>query len=458
MQVCLDPGHGGYDPGAVGNGLQEKDLTLDICLKLKPILEFNGINVVLTRDGDYAPGNMEGNLSRELQARVNVAEQFNVDLFVSIHINAGGGTGAEILIIGTGGNAERVAITLLPYLTQAGSWANRGVKVQNVLVLRQTTMPAILTENGFIDQTVDTEKLKDPTFRLKLARAHAQGICEYFGIQFKDPSNTQTLPIVMYRVILDGQQVMALSSSDNAIAEVKQSVDSGKAIKGIVQRNTDGVNIYEYTNTMVPPVTPDPDTPIIKTPIMGMETITVEQCRQFILKVNPNAPDIIPFYKKYGEQLGIRWGYAVAQMIKETGYLKFVGDVKASQNNFAGIGAIGNGVSGAVFATPEDGVIAHLEHLFAYASRDPLPQGLAMLDPRFNLVNRGSSPNWEDLDGKWAVPGIGYGGDIVSIGNKMVAEVVSVPSLPVPLENGLISILKRLVQIIMDLLFIREQK
>lgn len=185
MKVCLDPGHGGYDPGAVGNGLQEKDITLDVCLKLKPMLEYNGISVIMTRDGDYAPGHLEGNLNGELQARVNIAEQGNVDLFVSVHVNSGGGTGEEVLVAGVGGRAEAAANKVLPYLVQAGGWYNRGVKTQNVLVLKKTSMPAILTENGFIDNAADTAKLKDPNFRQALAIAHAKGMCDYFGIQYK---------------------------------------------------------------------------------------------------------------------------------------------------------------------------------------------------------------------------------------------------------------------------------
>ena len=189
MKVCLDPGHGGYDPGTVGNGLQEKDITLDICLKLKPILEYNGISTILTRDGDYAPGHLEGDLKGELWARVDIAEKNKVDLFLSIHINSGGGAGEEILVTGLGGRAEIAANQVLPYLVQVGGWTNRGIKTQNVLVLKETSMPAILTENGFIDNATDAGKLKDPDFRQALAVAHTKGICDYFGLQYKEEGN-----------------------------------------------------------------------------------------------------------------------------------------------------------------------------------------------------------------------------------------------------------------------------
>ncbi|KJR47711.1 N-acetylmuramoyl-L-alanine amidase [Desulfosporosinus sp. I2] len=434
MKLCIDPGHGGYDSGAVGNGLQEKDLTLDICLKLKSILEYNGINIILTRAGDYAP-EYQNNLNGDLSARVKIAEAAQVDLFLSVHINAGGGTGVEVLISGTGGRAETAANKVLPYLVQAGGWANRGVKTQNVFVLRETSMPAILTENGFIDQVKDTANLKDPNFRQSLAVAHAKGICDYFGVQYKEPvSNTeQSTPNVMYRVILDGVQAMALSSQESAITTVKEAVNRGQSTKGIVQRTSDGVNVFEY----VAPLAAQ------KTSIMGVETITVEQCRQFLIKNNPSAPDIVPFYKSNGELLGIRWGYAVAQMILETGYLKFGGDVKADQNNFVGIGAIGGGAPGASFSSQEEGVLAHLEHLFAYASIEPLPNGIPKVDPRFNLVKRGSCPNWEDLNENWAVPGLKYGEDIVKIYDEIAKEQISS-------NTGETSLLKKIYQQIAD--------
>jgi len=433
VKVCIDPGHGGYDPGAIGNGLKEKDLTLDICLKLKPLLEFNGISVTLTREGDYSVEHIENDLNGELWARVKRAESAKADLFVSVHINAGGGTGVEVLIIGRGGRAEMAAKKVLPFLVQTGDWANRGVKTQNIMVLRETSMPAILTENGFIDKATDAAKLKDSNFRQALAVAHAKGICDYFGFQYKEATSSQPNPKGMYRVILDGKQTMALSSQENAITEVKKAVDSGQASKGIVQRTTDGVSIFEY----VAPQT------VLKTPIMGKETITIEQCTQYLSKYNPNAPDIIPFYKKNGEMLGIGWGYAVAQMIKETGYLKFNGAVKAEQNNFAGIGAVGGDAQGATFSTPEEGVLAHLEHLFAYASKDPLPVGVPKVDPRFDLVTRGSCPNWEDLNGRWAVPGNGYGEDVVRIHNLIAKEVVSD-------DDGEMSILRKIYELISD--------
>jgi N-acetylmuramoyl-L-alanine amidase len=186
-RICLDAGHNnsGIDTGAQGNGLREELLTLDICQRIKPLLRFNGFEVVMTREGDFVNG-PHGTVNESLQTRCFIANSAQANLFVSVHINAGGGSGTEIFIAGSGGQAERAANMVLPYLVSAGGWANRGIKVENLYVLKNTNMPAILTENGFIDTFSDAAKLADTDFRQKIAVAHAKGICDYFGVQYKE--------------------------------------------------------------------------------------------------------------------------------------------------------------------------------------------------------------------------------------------------------------------------------
>jgi len=195
--IVIDPGHNstGADTGSQGNGLREQDINLAICRELRPLLQFNGFTVVMTRDGDLVNGLSDGySLLQSLQTRVDIAENAGADLFVSVHVNAGGGTGQEVLIYGAGGRAEQVANAVYTQINAISGWANRGVKVQNVMVLRETTMPAILTENGFIDSDSDSAKLKDPAFIHRLAVAHAKGVCDYFGMSYKEQS--QTPPVV----------------------------------------------------------------------------------------------------------------------------------------------------------------------------------------------------------------------------------------------------------------------
>ena len=97
---------------------------------------------------------------------------------------------------------------------------------------------------------------------------------------------------------------------------------------------------------------------------------------------------------------------AIAQSILETGWFKYEGSaVTSDQHNYCGLGVTSTGIKGGSFDTIEDGVTAQLQHLFAYGSKEALPKGEKILDPRFNLVTRGIAPYWQQLAGRWACPG-----------------------------------------------------
>ena len=143
---------------------------------------------------------------------------------------------------------------------------------------------------------------------------------------------------------------------------------------------------------------------------------------------------IAELYIEIGKKYNIRGDLAFAQAVKETGYFQFYGIVRSGQNNFCGLGATGtlntgeelqNGVDperavyipgthGITFGSMADGVEAHIQHLYAYATTDDLPEGCELVDPRFKYVKRGIAPLWTDLNGRWAVPGDGYGESIIA--------------------------------------------
>lgn len=86
--ICIDPGHNdsGADAGAKGNGLREQDITLDIAINLKPLLEYNGFAVILTREGKFVHGPHQ-TVRQSLQARCDIANNAGADLFLSIHLD-----------------------------------------------------------------------------------------------------------------------------------------------------------------------------------------------------------------------------------------------------------------------------------------------------------------------------------------------------------------------------------
>jgi N-acetylmuramoyl-L-alanine amidase len=165
-----------------------------------------------------------------------------------------------------------------------------------------------------------------------------------------------------------------------------------------------------------------------QTPIMGQTIATKEQAIRYFLNRNyikgyeyiNNFVNIL--WEEAGAE-GIRADIAFAQMMKETAFLKFGGDVLEEQNNFAGIGAVGGGVRGEYFKDIRTGIRASVQHLKAYASKEPLKQ--EVVDPRYGYVTKGSTPYVEWL-GKGANPnGYGwaisedYGYDIVNRVNAM---------------------------------------
>lgn len=153
--------------------------------------------------------------------------------------------------------------------------------------------------------------------------------------------------------------------------------------------------------------------------IVGSSVLSAEQLNQFVKRVNPDAPLLGKYYIDFGKLYGIRGDVAFAQALLETDYLHFTGIVKRSQNNFVGLGATGPNNKGASFKTEREGVLAHLQHLFAYATNIHLPPGEPLVDPRFQFVTRGSAKTWEALNGKWAVPGNDYGETILRIHDDM---------------------------------------
>lgn len=185
--IVLDPGHGGSDPGAVANGLREKDLTLDICKRIKRHLEDNytGIKVHMTRTTDKY---------LSLSQRAQFANSQKAHLFVSVHINAGGGTGYEDFIYNKLSNSSTTAKMRDTFhkevVKEQSFWRNRGKKKANFAVLRETKMAAILTENGFIDTKSDADKLKSSSYLDKIAKGHAEGIAKALNLKKKSTSST----------------------------------------------------------------------------------------------------------------------------------------------------------------------------------------------------------------------------------------------------------------------------
>ena len=178
--VVVDPGHGGTDPGAVGHGLKEATLTLTLGKRLQAALlrDFD-VRVELTRSTDRAV---------ELKRRAAFANERGADYFVSVHINSSGGTGYEDFVHSsvaanstTAKRRSAVHDAVMKFMRRKGM-PDRGKKNADLAVLRETAMPAVLTENLFIDNPADARLLKRDAFLTRLAKAHARGIGVALGL------------------------------------------------------------------------------------------------------------------------------------------------------------------------------------------------------------------------------------------------------------------------------------
>ncbi|MED4172381.1 N-acetylmuramoyl-L-alanine amidase [Halalkalibacterium halodurans] len=176
-KIFIDPGHGGSDPGAVANGLKEKDLVLTISRQIRDMIlsEYQDVEVQMSRDSD---------IYLSLVERATLANKWGADYFCSVHINAGGGTGFETFIHDSRPSKSVAYQNVVhPAILAKMNVRDRGKKAANYAVLRLTKMPAILTENLFIDNVSDAKLLKDPVFLQQIAKGHVEGIAKAFGLK-----------------------------------------------------------------------------------------------------------------------------------------------------------------------------------------------------------------------------------------------------------------------------------
>ena len=190
VKIYIDPGHGGTDSGAVGNGLREKDLTLQIATRIKDILDgYKNVATKMSRSGDTFPS---------LSARTNEANAWGADFFLSVHINAGGGTGYEDYIYtSTNKETKTYQDNIHAEIMKLIDMKDRGQKTGNLHVLRESKMPALLTENGFIDNNSDASQLKKSAFIEAVAQGHVNGIVKSFNLKMKEDEVSGSIHIVV---------------------------------------------------------------------------------------------------------------------------------------------------------------------------------------------------------------------------------------------------------------------
>jgi hypothetical protein len=388
---CRGHGENTYrETGAKGvPGMAEFEFNTAVVSYAIPLAEFNGFR---TLDVQPAQGR-----DKPLKHRTSEANAAKADFYFSVHADANANKDARGhwgAYWHTAKDSKRFAEiwqkhadAILPntdpkrriFPSTPGTWSEYAV-------CRDTAMPAFLGEHGFMTNKGDLALLKTEAFRKLCAEVAVRALCEYFGMTFKKP------------------------------------VDEKPVATG-------------------------------KTPILGEQKASVEQMVEFVLAKNPTPKISVPIenlcrmFLEEGEVEGIRGDIAFCQSMHETGWLKYGGQVLPEQNNYAGIGATNNSPTGAGawFKTAREGVRAQIHHLKAYGSKTK-PQE-PIMSPRYHIVEQvhglGSAPTFEDLGGKWAVPGYNpksypsfsqayaakatYGQSIMALYNELIK--VEVPKL-----------------------------
>ncbi|MBP2628859.1 MAG: cwlD 3 [Firmicutes bacterium] len=186
--IVVDAGHGGIDPGANRPGVLEKNINLAIALDLKNVLNEYGAKVVLSRQGDVELSTecdnekVRGRYHRDLTARVEMAEESDADLFISVHANAVSNVkrqGAEVFYYAKSDASKALSDSIQAELGKVAKAAPTP-NTADFFVLRRNKIPAALIEVGYITNIEELSLLQSPEYQQKLAEAIAKGIYNYY--------------------------------------------------------------------------------------------------------------------------------------------------------------------------------------------------------------------------------------------------------------------------------------
>ena len=179
-KVFIGVGHGGSDPGAVANGVKEKDLNLDIAKACRDELKKNGVKVKMSRAKDVCD---------PVSEEIKECNAYAPDLAVDIHNNAGGGDGAEVYYHYGGGTGKVLAENILAEIVKLGQ-NSRGTKIRKNSqgkdyygFIRETSCPAVIVEVCFIDNASDLKIIGSKAKRKKAGQAIARGILKTLGAE-----------------------------------------------------------------------------------------------------------------------------------------------------------------------------------------------------------------------------------------------------------------------------------
>ena len=246
-RVYVGIGHGGSDPGAVGNGFKEKDLTLSIGKYCNERLKQYGIETKISRTTDC---------DSSINSKASASNAFNADVCMDIHINAGGGDGSEVYYSHVSPNGKKLAQSIVDAMSAIGQ-NTRGIKTRldsngndYYGMIRQPNAPAVLVECAFIDNKTDIQIINTEAKRKVFGYAIADGVAKYLGVKLS--TSKPTTPTTNTTAKIEAPDIGGyLKEGDKGVAvyAYKQLLISLKAKKIITQGVDDNNKFGAGTTT-----------------------------------------------------------------------------------------------------------------------------------------------------------------------------------------------------------------
>ncbi|BAZ41707.1 cell wall hydrolase/autolysin [Calothrix sp. NIES-4101] len=438
-RIFISAAHGGreggrIDPGTVAGGTTEAREMILLRDLIVTELRSRNWEVLSVPDDLSAQGTITWINSRSRPR--DVALEIQTDAAASPSVR-----GATVYYIANNSDRRKHAeILLLALLRKIPQLPNRGVKPDtnsgfgSLIFCRQTTIASLQMQVGFLTSPDDRSLLQNR--RRDFAVGIADGLASWAGII--DPGSIPpeiNYPIININVngknvnekgvLINGNSYIPISLLNSLNIDLSTAPDIRQvAYKQIIYIKA--VDLQRFNVS----VGWDGTTRTVKLrsnlasgqidKIMSSGKTTKEQLESFLKNNHNNAliqfPDITQLYIDEANKEGVNYDIAFSQMCLETDYLRFSGDIKAEQNNFAGLGTVGGGSESATFESARIGVRAHIQHLKAYASSEPLQE--EVVDPRFRFVTRGVAPLVGDLSGRWSAS-LDYGTRILAILRKL---------------------------------------
>ncbi|CAD5924379.1 hormogonium tapered terminus morphoprotein TftA [Planktothrix agardhii] len=441
-RIFLSAGHGGFengarDPGTVAGGTTEAQEMIRIRDLVVGELRSRGLQVIAVPD----------DLSQT--QTIDWINTHSRPGDIALELQMGGSSNPLIrgatafYIAGNQSRKQDAESLLLSLLQQVPQLPNRGAKpdtetgLGSLIFCRWISIPSLYLELGFLTNPTDRALIQNR--RQDIAIGIANGLTNWLGNGSTNPIPNVPPGTPVYGsiginingrrygengILVNGNAYIPIDLVDKFGFNLSQISDR---IRRIRYNNIVYIRAVDFKNFGISVGWDNPNRSVVfrsnirpynsqMDQIMGNGLTTEVQLIMFIKTQDSNmintVPEIAKFYREESAIEGVNHDIAFSQMCLETNFLQFGGTLKPEQNNFGGLGSLGGASESASFPTIQIGVRAHIQHLKAYASYEPLVQDI--VDPRFEFVTRGIAPFVQQLSGRWSDDST-YGDQILAL-------------------------------------------